>query len=165
MMKTLNFWDMDGTLIDSPLPESGKIAWEAKYGKPYPHKGWWSKPESLDLEAHDIKTKQDIFLKWKDAHESGEAINILLTSRLKQLESTISKVLSKHGIVMDYYSFAHGPLNKGQRVLMWLDHVSPDNDIKEINVYEDRDIEIQILEAVRSEVEAKGVKYNIHKVD
>jgi hypothetical protein len=165
MTTTLNFWDFDGSLIDSPMPEPGKANWELKTGKKYPHVGWWSKPESLDTDIHEISPKYDIFLKWKDSKHNPESIDILLTSRLKKLELNVINVLSKHDITMDYYSFANGPLNKGQRVLQWLETLDTDKTIKEINVYEDRDIEIQVLETVRQKLEEAGIKYNIHKVD
>ena len=165
MTTILNFWDFDGSLIDSPMPEPGKATWEEKTGKKYPHLGWWGRPESLDTDIHDIKPKHDIFLKWKESKHNPESIDILLTSRLQKLESSVKNVLSTHDISMDYYSFAHGASNKGQRVLEWLSKLNLNNTIKEINVYEDRDIEIQVLEAVREELELKGIKYNIHKVD
>lgn len=164
MTTTLNFWDFDGSLIDSPMPEPGKAQWEQKTGKKYPHLGWWSKPESLDTDVHTILPKQDIFLKWKDSNHSPNTLDILLISRLKKLEPNVINVLSKNDITMDHYSFANGPLNKGQRVLEWLSKLGI-NTINEINVYEDRDIEIQVLEAVRRDIEDLGIKYNIHKVD
>lgn len=162
---TLNFWDFDGTLMDTPMPEPGKQHWEKSTGKKYPHLGWWSKPESLDTEVHDIQPKYDIYLKWKDAHADPNSTNILLTSRLQRLQQNVIDVLSKHNITMSYYSFAHGSLNKGQRVIEWLNKLDTANTVKEINVYEDRDIEIQVLEDVRKELEERGIKYNIYKVD
>ena len=38
---------MDGVLIDSPVPETGKLLYEEIKGEVYPHIGWWGRAESL----------------------------------------------------------------------------------------------------------------------
>ena len=43
----LYLFDFDGTLFHSPYPEEGKALYEERTGKKWPHKGWWSCPESL----------------------------------------------------------------------------------------------------------------------
>ena len=51
--KLISF-DFDDTLCHTPLPEDGKQIWFEKTGTEWPYNGWWSKPESLDLEVFDI---------------------------------------------------------------------------------------------------------------
>jgi phosphoserine phosphatase len=40
-MKRLAVFDFDGTLMNSPMPETGKQEWSEKMGKPFPFRGWW----------------------------------------------------------------------------------------------------------------------------
>lgn len=44
---TLQIFDFDATLFDTPLPEDGCRQYEEKTGRPWPHQGWWGCPESL----------------------------------------------------------------------------------------------------------------------
>jgi hypothetical protein len=53
--KIYRFWDFDGSLIDSPLPDYGKEQYERIKGIKYPHIGWWGRVESLDLNIFDIQ--------------------------------------------------------------------------------------------------------------
>ena len=54
--KKLISFDFDDTLVKTPLPEEGKIVWKEKTGTDWPHRGWWSKPESLDMEIFDMSS-------------------------------------------------------------------------------------------------------------
>ena len=37
------FFDFDGTLMNSPTPENGKIIYKEKTGVNYPYEGWWGR--------------------------------------------------------------------------------------------------------------------------
>jgi hypothetical protein len=44
-------FDFDGTLSDTPMPDTGRIEYEKITGSPWPHKGWWGRPETLDMDV------------------------------------------------------------------------------------------------------------------
>lgn len=97
-MKTrLYIFDFDGTLMRSPEPEEGKALYERTFGTPYPHKGWWSKPESLHKDF-DIQPNQAVVEYYKKAQEEGSR-TILMTNRLKRLEDLVFHHLERHGMV------------------------------------------------------------------
>lgn len=37
----ISFYDMDGSLINSPEPEMGKELYKQKTGNEWPYVGWW----------------------------------------------------------------------------------------------------------------------------
>ena len=44
----LHVWDFDGTLVNTPVPDTGRAQYESETGLPWPHKGWWGRAESLE---------------------------------------------------------------------------------------------------------------------
>lgn len=114
--KKISFWDFDSTLIDSPLPDPGKQIWAEKMGKPYPHKGWWGRNESLDLNVFDIQTHPEIISRYEKDLEDPDTTVVLLTNRIPQNADAIKKVLAKHSITFDAYSFKKDHKGKGERI-------------------------------------------------
>ena len=49
-IKKLVCFDFDDTLCNTVKHDDGKVIWREKFGVEYPHRGWWSKPESLDMD-------------------------------------------------------------------------------------------------------------------
>ena len=157
-----NFYDFDGCLSLSPLPDTGKEKWTKTKGINYPHKGWWSKTESLDLSVFDIQPHPEVHADLLESIKKGQT-NWLLTSRLPRLKNEIFAILKKFGIEsteFDGFSFA-SHLDKGKRILNIIDTTY----VSEVHVYEDRDVEIVVLEAIREGLEVNGIKYIIHKID
>jgi len=165
MNKILNFWDFDGTLIDSPLPDTGKNIWSEFYGKPYPHIGWWSKPESLDTNVFKCEPREIAYKAYLQYEEILDVYNYILTSRIPRLKTQLANVLSINGIIMDDILCASGNLTKGQRILEIVKlHELNDETITEINVWEDRNKEIVTIDAERAFIESKGIVLNIFKI-
>ena len=59
-IRKVSIYDFDGTLIKTPEPELGKKIWKEKTGEDYPHKGWWGKRESLDIDIFEHEPFADI---------------------------------------------------------------------------------------------------------
>lgn len=133
--KEVHFFDMDGTLLFSPLPDPGKDIYAQKKGKPFPHIGWWSKPESLDQEIFDIPTKPEIDAIYREVHKDENKHAILLTNRIFRLENEAKKVLHSHGMYFEHYSFKNNNHEKGQRILAIMTKYYPD--VKNIVFYDD----------------------------
>ena len=60
MKKNLVIFDFDQTLMDTLGKEEGLKIWKEKTGQDYPHKGWWGRKESLDLDVFDIEPNEDV---------------------------------------------------------------------------------------------------------
>ncbi len=133
--KRVVFYDFDGTLMDSPLPEFGKPLYKEKTGNVYPHQGWWGRAESLDLDIFDIQPNSDVEGKFRFDASDPDTYVVLLTNRLSRLAEPIKKVLNKHNMVFDYYSFKNDGREKGERVLDIMQTSYPD--IKTLEFYDD----------------------------
>lgn len=110
-MKKINkicVWDFDGTLINTPLPDTGKIEYQKKTGKPWPHKGWWGQPDSLDNDIFDIPVVDSVIKDYKKEISNQDTLMVLLTGRMKKLEKEVKKILSIYDLTFDEYYFNTG---------------------------------------------------------
>jgi len=124
--KKVVFYDFDATIMDSPHPDPGKQIWAEKMGKPYPHKGWWGRNESLDLNVFDIQPNQEIYAQYKKDAADPDTKVVLLTNRIPQNSEAIKKVLAKHNITFDAYSYKKDHKEKGERIWDILHNQFPD---------------------------------------
>lgn len=112
----IKFFDFDGCIMNSPLPEDGKIQYEKAHGTPYPHAGWWGRKESLCPVAFDIQPIYQVDKVLREAIADPGVRTVLMTNRLGKLEKHVKHVLDRQGYVLDMYTYMHGPDNKGQRI-------------------------------------------------
>jgi len=134
IMKRLSVFDFDGTLIDSPMPETGKKEWEEKTGQPYPYQGWWGRKESLDTNVFDIKPFPNILRLLKNDMADPDTTTIILTSRMEKLRPELENILRLNGIVVDELITKKGSADKGDVILRIENY---NQDLKEIVVYDD----------------------------
>lgn len=153
----LVFYDFDGTLADNPQPETGKSIWENAKGKKYPHIGWWSHHESLDLDVFDIKAIPSIQKQFKKDKAAENTKIILLTNRLKQLEESVKKVLDSLGYQFDEYDYKQGGrLTKGDRIEKYIT-----DDVTRVDVY---DNDIRNLESCKGLDKKHDILVNRYRV-
>lgn len=158
----LSFFDFDGCLAVSPTQDTGMDTWAAHHGKPYPHKGWWSKPESLDDDVFNIQLKEEVFEALKADNENTKCITFLLTSRLPRLEEHIRKILSKHNAHLDHHFFKHYNMEKDERILEVLNEYPF---VEVIDVWDDRDKELDRFFALKEYLAKKDILVNVHVVE
>lgn len=100
-MKKLISFDFDKTLCFTPEPELGKVIFKNKTGMDWPHRGWWGRAETLDLEIFPIPLNQFVFREYLKYVEDQESYVILATGRLVKLKDEVSKVLDSHDLSFD----------------------------------------------------------------
>ncbi len=100
-IKIVGFFDFDGTLIDTMEPNEGKKIWKEKTGKDYPHKGWWSKRETLDLEVFENKPFPDIVREYEKMKGDDSIYLALSTGRIIPLEKQVHAILNKYNLIFD----------------------------------------------------------------
>lgn len=159
MIKRLAVFDFDGTLMDSPMSETGKTQWSEKMGKPYPFSGWWGKPESLDLQVFDIKPFPSVLKQLKKEIDIPGTYVIILTSRMEKLRPQVQAVLDVNNIKVDKLDMKRAEGNKGTKVLSYVQQLP---DLKVINVYDDRDIDLEAYEGIRNQLPT-GIEFNIYR--
>jgi FMN phosphatase YigB (HAD superfamily) len=100
-IKKLISFDFDDTLVHTTLPAEGKKIWKEKTGEDWPHRGWWSKPESLDMEIFDIPLNKKIYRRYKQAISDPDNYVILATGRVAPLQDEVYKILGHYGLSFD----------------------------------------------------------------
>ena len=132
-------FDFDGTLMDTPLPEKGKVEWEEKTGSPYPHRGWWSKRESLDTEVFDIQPIKSTISDYVIESDTPNTYMVMLTGRLPNQKDQVEDILHSNDIVFDEYHYKDDgdTLNSKLNTIVSLLNRFPNTEL--IEMYEDRE--------------------------
>jgi len=101
MSKTLYSFDFDDTLCHTMLPEPGKSIWLEKIGTTWPHRGWWSKSETIDPEIFDTPKNDWVYDEYLNASKDTDSLRILATGRLQKvpiMRENIEKILNRHNL-------------------------------------------------------------------
>lgn len=104
MSKTLYSFDFDDTLCHTMLPQPGEEIWFQKTGTKWPYRGWWSKPETLDLDIFDTPKNEWTYLEYLNARQDDDATIIMATGRLQKvpgMRENVVKILNKHNLSFD----------------------------------------------------------------
>ena len=160
-MKKLVAYDFDGTLADTPHPDTGKGFWKEKTGEEYPHKGWWGRRESLDTNVFDIPLFPSIENKLRHDVADPDTHVIILTSRLERLRPELETILNQHGVVVDEVIMKDGAADKGD---ILLNYVKNNPDLKQIDMYDDfaegQQHKIEELTKIK-DILPEDIEYNI----
>jgi FMN phosphatase YigB (HAD superfamily) len=109
MKKTkIKIFDFDGTLVDTPLPETGKVEYQEKTGKQWPYEGWWGRHESLDMEVFEMPTVPMVMDAYKEAKADPNNIVVMLTGRMQKLSQDVKNILDAKGLSFDDYLYNRG---------------------------------------------------------
>ena len=160
-MKRLAAFDFDGTLMNSPDKENGVQFWQDKMGRPIPFTGWWGRPESLDLDVFEIKPFPSVLNQLKKELVTPDTYVIVLTSRMEKLRPQVQAVLDANNIKVDKLDMKRAEGNKGVKILRYIKEFP---DLQTINVYDDRDTDIQAYEDIRSQI-PEGIEFNVYVAD
>ena len=157
MITTLSFYDFDGTLMDTPLPDSGKEIWKEKKGEEYPHVGWWGRAESLNPEVFDIQPFPSVLNQLRSDTAKSDTYTIMLTSRMVKLQPQVEYLLKMHDIHFDDLSLKKG--SDGEKSDRIKEYLQKFPDVHTINVYDDRDKEMRVFSKMKTEL---GDQYQIN---
>lgn len=159
-IKYLAYFDFDGTLIKSVPEEEGKKRWEQVKNMQYPHKGWWSKPESLDMDVFEIAPNSSVVKDYKERYNDSNTLCFLLTNRIPDLEPTIKEILNSHGIVMDGYYFREKNRDKAKIIK---EEIQIYPNVEMIEIWDDREKQISKFRELKNEL--KNIQFNIYAVN
>ena len=138
-------FDFDGTLMATPLPDTGKDLYKKNTGKDWPHKGWFSKPESLCMKSFDINPIKDVLEAYQSEKEKG-SILVMLTGRMSRLEPHVKAILDAHDMKFEHYLYNTGGDTKDVK-LASLDKLLNDYpSVVEVEMWDDRLIHIPFFE-------------------
>jgi hypothetical protein len=86
--------------------------------------------------------------------KNGNVKTVLLTNRLYKLKNEVLMILTKNNMIFDEYSFKKGGADKVERILSYID-----DNIKTINIYDDREKELVEFDKFKEDYTDK---YNIN---
>lgn len=152
----LSVFDFDGTLLDTPLPESGRLKYEEVTGKSWPHKGWWGQADSLDMNIFDIPTKLEVIADYQKEISREDTMTIMLTGRMQKLSVEVSKILDAHGLDFDFYFYNRGGATHTAKLKSMEGILDQFPLIREITMWEDREEHIIIFKEWGEAKIAKG---------
>ena len=132
-------FDFDQTLVESPIPETGKIIYKEKTGKEWPYVGWWSKVETLSLDIFDIPLIQIVKESYNKISSEEGTINIMLTGRIKSLSKQVELVLEYHGLEFDEYHYNSGGPTEAFKMKVMDKLLEKYPDVTEMVIWEDRE--------------------------
>lgn len=100
-IKKVSIFDFDGTLIDTALPDAGRKIWKEKTGEDYPHVGWWSKKETLDIDVFENEPFEDMVDAFNVERSKPNTFMVLCTGRIVKLTTPVNKILDKYEFKFD----------------------------------------------------------------
>lgn len=104
----LAVFDFDGTLVDTPIPEEGKPLWKEKTGTEWPHKGWWGRGESLNMDVFDMEVLPDVINDYRAEAANTNTLVVMLTGRRPKLSDGVEAILKAKGLKFDRYMYNYG---------------------------------------------------------
>jgi len=159
----LNIFDFDNTLMRTPVRKIGIKMWEDHYKTKYPSKNWWGRPESLDPMVFNdyIKPNNSILSEFKKDINKKNVWTIMLTHRLPELSNIVEYYLNLFNIKFDDYLYRRSFfLSKADDIN---DYIPKFPNLKEINIWEDRKEEIDIIKKWAYKVEPwLNIDFNIN---
>lgn len=167
MKKTkLKVFDFDGTLVDTPLPDEGKLIYRRKTGQEWPHIGWWGEAESLDSDVFEMPVIKHVIDDYQKVKNDPESLCVMLTGRRTILGDLVKKILNDKNLTFDSYHFNTGGATEDVKMRTIEKLLSQNPTIQDVEIWDDRDSHITIFEDWLNSLVNKGVikKFMINHV-
>ena len=132
-------FDFDGTLMDTPHPDTGKEIYKSKTGKEYPHIGWWSKHESLDTEIFNIKPITSTILDYNLEKDNPHTMMVMLTGRLPKQSGQVERILHDNNLLFDEYHYKDLGDTLNSKINTIKSFLNRFPNVNYIEMYEDRE--------------------------
>ena len=101
-------FDFDGTTIDSGTPERFKPIYKEKTGEDWPFKGFWGRPESLNMDVFDFKPLPEVKSDYNKEVVNDNTLMVSLTGRRGKLGDKVEAILTANGYKFDKYLYNYG---------------------------------------------------------
>lgn len=142
----LSIFDFDGTLVNTPLPDTGRQEYHDKTGTPWPHEGWWGRHESLDMQVFDMTTLEEVILDYEKATAEPTTAVVLLTGRMIKLSDHVKVILDAKGLKFDEYHYNQGGATEHAKMKSMEKLLEKYKDVTEMELWDDRLAHIPIFE-------------------
>tara|TARA_R110000868_G_scaffold115997_5_gene309347 strand:+ start:1700 stop:2260 length:561 start_codon:yes stop_codon:yes gene_type:complete len=155
----LYVFDFDLTLVDTPLPEYGRLTWQEKHGFPFPSKsaeeveqnrkitGWWGRKESLDIDTFDIPLIGEVKVAYDSVKNNPDVMKVMLTGRRGKLANEVRNILDSYGLDFDMYLYNNKSDTLSAKIDYLNDILSSNPNIVDVVLHDDRDEHIGTFQA------------------
>lgn len=158
----LAVFDFDGTLVDTPvMDDANKAIWKEKTGKDW-EGGWFGNPDSLNSSVFEMNTLPGVISDYKREASDSSSLVIMLTGRIQQVGKHVKKILDDKGLKFDDYLFNNGGATEDAKIRHMEDILKYNPNIREIEMWDDRDPHIPIFKAWGEEMIEKGYLDKFH---
>jgi FMN phosphatase YigB (HAD superfamily) len=158
----IEIFDFDGTLIDTPLPDDGKLQWILKTGLEWPHKGWWGKRESLRLDVFDMPVIQEVIDAYDKVKDDDSVLKVMMTGRMQGLSREVEMILEENNLVFDEYHYNTGGDTFTCKTRTTEDLVKRYIGVTHVQMYDDRVLHIEGFKKLGEKLISEGLKsFNI----
>lgn len=99
-MKLIAF-DFDDTLFYTPDSKNGQVQYKQMTGEDWPHRGWWGRPESLNMNIFNIQINKGVYQKYLDYKSDDDNYIFLATGRLEKLEQEVKNIINHYNLEFD----------------------------------------------------------------
>ena len=134
----LSVFDFDGTLVDTGMPDTHKIIYKEKTGQDWPYKGWWGRPESLDMDVFDFKAIPEVKSAYTIERQRPNTMVISLTGRRPKLSKEVEAILNANGYVFDKYLYSYGKDTLSNKIEQLNNLLSETPNIVDVELFDDR---------------------------
>jgi HAD domain family 1 in Swiss Army Knife RNA repair proteins len=138
-IKEIYIFDFDGTLVNSPIPETGKAEYKAATGQDWPFKGWWGRPETLDMSVFKIEPISSVVAEYEKIKDRPDVLRVMLTGRIKSLSKYVEVILDKNGLKFDLYFYNQGATTLDFKLGVLNGLISEYTNATSIFLFDDRD--------------------------
>lgn len=163
LITKLSIFDFDGTLIDTPLPDKGRIEYQEKTGQPWPYEGWWGRHESLDMQVFDMQPVESVIEAYEQEIINPETIVVMLTGRMVKLSQHVETILHTKGFKFDEYHYNRGGTTFEAKISTLEKLLNKYPDVTTISMWDDRQEHIDGFKAW-GESHPRLSKFEIHLV-
>lgn len=158
----LAVFDLDGTLMDTPLPEEGKLIYKEKSGKDWPYQGWWGRELSLDMDIFDIQPIASVIVDYEKQKTNKSTVMVMLTGRRFILKDSVIKILDAHSLEFDEYHFNRGGATEVAKMNTITELLAKYPNVTEVELWDDRLEHIPIFKEFGDALVKKSRLKNFH---
>jgi hypothetical protein len=140
-IKRVAIFDFDGTLIDTPQPHVAKLKYEQVTGTAWPHPGFWSKKESLDVDMFEMPVIDSVYEAYKKEKATPNTLVVMMTGRIGKLSKIVEKILKEKGLEFDEYQYKNGRFGSDTldfKLGMMKEYLERYPDLESMAMWEDR---------------------------
>lgn len=145
-IKKLAIFDFDGTLVDTPLPDIGRLTYQEKTGKAWPHEGWWGRELSLDTDIFEMPVVPQVIEDYEKEKLEDSTALIMLTGRMTKLRDSVLKILDSHNLQFHEYHYNRGGATEVAKIKTMEQLLEKYLHVEEIAMWDDREAHIAIFQ-------------------